>query len=479
LAFDGTVTLAAALKAGGALDLKVPSIRELAAWAGNPLPKDAGGSGLGPLAIKGKVAVDGQKYSFTDASLAIDAIKGTGAFAVDLSKGKPYANAKLDIEMLDVNPYLPKQQGKPAAAPASGGAASSGTAGGATPPGGATAGAGAKPSDWSDDPIDASGLRAADADLALTVGGIRYQEIKIGKSALDVALKAGRMTADLKELALYDGKATAKIALDGAGPELGLQQSFALQGVKALPLLKDAAGFDRLDGNANGQVAVTSRGRTQRQIVQNLNGSGDLKFLNGAIIGINLAAMVRNVATAFLDSAAKETQKTDFAELGGTFKITNGILRNDDLFMAAPLVRVSGKGTSDLPKRTVDYRIEPKAVASTTGQGGQQQSGIAVPVNVKGPWHALSYQPDLGAALGIDAAGNLISGGAKGIGDAAKGAVQDITKGVQKPGDLLKGVLQGGGGSQQPAAGGQQPPQQQKGSGLPDPGKALKGLFGN
>ena len=86
----------------------------------------------------------------------------------------------------------------------------------------------------------------------------------------------------------------------------------------------DAMDFDRVEGTANAKLAVTTQGGSQRQLVSALNGSGQVQFLNGAIRGINLAAMLRNVASAFLDPNAQKTQKTDFAELGGTYVIQTG-----------------------------------------------------------------------------------------------------------------------------------------------------------
>ncbi|MBV5325824.1 MAG: AsmA family protein, partial [Rhodospirillaceae bacterium] len=60
-------------------------------------------------------------------------------------------------------------------------------------------------SGWSDVSIDASGLKAADVDFALSCGGIIVKKIKVGKSALKLALHGGKLAADLTELALYQG----------------------------------------------------------------------------------------------------------------------------------------------------------------------------------------------------------------------------------------------------------------------------------
>lgn len=388
LGFKGTAKGGSAAGVDGDLDLTVPSVRNLAAWAGSPIAM--AGNGLGPLSIKGHLAAGGPRIAFTKAAIALDAIKANGDVAIDTGGAKPAVKGRLDVDMLDLNPYLPPE----GAAPAKGGGGTPDSGGKASPQSQPQAKAG-----WSDDPIDASGLKAADVDFALSCAGIQIRKIKVGKSALKLVLKDGRLVADLTELALYQGAGKGRVALDGTQPGVGLDASFQLKGLQAEPFLTDAAAMDRLSGTGNFDVAVTGRGKTQRQIVSSLDGKGALTFLNGAIKGINLAAMARNVATAFTGGPAS-TEKTDFAELGGTFTIAKGILSNKDLALKSPLLRVEGKGIVDLPQRSVDYRIDPKVVASLEGQGGSSSAaGIVVPVLVTGPWDSLSYRPDLEALL--------------------------------------------------------------------------------
>lgn len=382
LSFKGDTSGGAVPGAKGALELSVPSIRNLAQWAtGKPLALE--GSGLGPFSVTGQLAAQGAKVALTGANISLDAIKAKGDFNVDAGGARPSLKGKLDVEALDLNPYLPAEKSG-----AQGG-------GGASAP--APAGKPAK-SDWSDDSIDASGLKAADVDFALSLGSLTVKKIKVGKSALHVVLTNGRLTADLSELALYKGAGKGRVVLDGSQPGIGLDAAFNLKGLQAEPFLTDAADFTRLEGTGNFDIQVAGRGRTERQLVSSLDGKGAVSFLDGAIKGINLAEMVRNVTTAFTGGGGM--QKTDFAELGGTFTITDGIVRNQDLALKSPLLRVEGKGSVELPPRTVHYRVEPKAVASLEGQGGKADvGGIQVPVIVEGPWDNLSYRPDLEAML--------------------------------------------------------------------------------
>ncbi len=373
VSFNGDADLAGAK---GDLDLSVSSVRDLMAWVTGQAP-DVPGAALGPFTLAGQLTAGGGKVALAGSTITLDAIKAAGDLAVSTGGARPAVRGKLAVERLDLNPYLPPAD---AAAPATGQAAPA-----------------ARP-DWSDAPIDTAALKAADVDVALSVDGMRIREIEIGKSVLHLALVGGRLTADLRELALYEGAGSGQLTLDGRQKSLGLEAAFRLQNLQAAPFLTAAAGFDRIEGTGSADIAVSGRGTTGRQLIQSLNGQGAVTFLDGAIRGINLAAMVRNVTTAFAETSG--AQKTDFAELSGTYTIANGIVTNDDLALKSPLLRMEGTGTVDLPQRGLRYRLVPKVVASIEGQGGKADlGGLTVPIIVEGPWDRLSYRPDLGDAV--------------------------------------------------------------------------------
>ncbi|HEU0070134.1 MAG TPA: AsmA family protein, partial [Alphaproteobacteria bacterium] len=243
--FKGNAANADQMKLDGDIDLAVSNIRSLAAWFGEPL--NVPGTGLGPLSIKGKLAAtnnaQGLRVSFNGAELSLDAIRAKGDMSADLTGRVPYVKAQLSTNKLDLNPYMPAPKATtPASAPRVPGNAPSSNAADAAEQG------------WSTEPLDFSGLRAANADLTLQVDGLQIRDINTGKSALTVALKDGRLAADLTELALYAGQGKGRVTLDGASavPAVGL--SFNLSGVQAEPLLKDAIGLDRLRGKAGGDI---------------------------------------------------------------------------------------------------------------------------------------------------------------------------------------------------------------------------------
>jgi AsmA protein len=348
---------------------------------------------------------------------------------------RPYLKGELDIDKLDVNPYLPPEQaanasGKPAASPAAAPAPGA-------PAGGASGGGGAASSGWSDAPIDVSALKTADADFALNTGSILYKKITIGKSALALQLKDGKATADLTRMELYQGTGKSHIVLDGSAAVPAVDLTFDLAGVQAEPVLKDAMGFDRLSGTAQGNFALAGRGKSQRELISALGGKGSLAFTNGAIKGINLGAIMRDPAGTLLDAAQQKEEKTDFSSLSGSFVMTNGVAKNDDLQLTGPLVHATGSGTVDLPKQMVDYRVVPAVGGGTSG-------GVSLPVLVRGPFDHLSYQPDI-TALAKDPT-KAIEGlkgilGSKPSGGAAPSSGTQQPSAPSKPADVLKGLF--------------------------------------
>ncbi len=366
LAFKGNIGGSAGT---GQLDLAIPSLRNLAAWIGTA-PADLPPEGLGAATLKSNLALSGKRLACSDLQLSLDATKAVGQLTVDASGPRPALRGQLAFDRLDLSPYLP-----------------AGSSGGK-----------AAPSDhgWSDRPIDVSALKAADLDVGLSANSIVARKLETGKTALKIQLTDGRLAIELAEMALYQGNLNGRLALDGSGPILGAEANITLSQLQAEPLLQALAGVDVLTGAAAGETSLASRGRSQQELVQGLDGKGRLAFTNGVIKGVDLGALIRNVAQGL--SGAASGDKTEFTQLSGSYTISRGILKNTDLALLAPLFRLAGAGNADLPHRSLDYRLVPELAATAQGQGGAKNvAGLSVPVLVRGPWDNLTYTPDLAA----------------------------------------------------------------------------------
>jgi len=301
------------------------------------------------------------------------------------------------------------------------------------------------------------------------------RDLQLDRSALALSLQGAHLALDLQEIALYGGQGSGQLDLEVVDGTPRISNHFRLEGLQALPFLTAAADFERLRGTANLELSSQTRGRTERELVRNLNGKGQATFRDGAIVGINLAAMVRNVAAAFEGGGTGEERETDFAELSGSFAIRDGILTNDDLWLQAPVLRVAGRGQIDLPERTLDYRFEPKAAPTLEGQSGARDvAGLLVPVIIRGPWDDPTFTPDVSSVArraleDPEAFKEEVEQQVDQLGDAADDVRDAIKKG--DPEKALEGVLRRQGGGEGESG--------QGGQGAEAARKLLKGLFGN
>jgi len=126
-----------------------------------------------------------------------------------------------------------------------------------------------------------------------------------------------------------------------------------------------------------------------------------LLFRDGAVKGIDLAGMVRNIKAAFGQiEQGTEKPKTDFAELHVPFTIKRGLTETSNTRLLSPLLRVSAAGKADLVTEALDFRVEPKFVGTLKGQGDtRERSGIMVPVLISGSFSSPEFRPDLEGLL--------------------------------------------------------------------------------
>lgn len=406
--FDGSASFDKDLTAEGILSAKSPSARELAGWLGTEIaPSD----GFGALTAKGLFRGKPDQYMFSTAEIVLDQTTARGEISLDTRGARPYVKANLRLTELDLNTYRSRGGASP---PTSTSGAPKAQPGGAqsiedllgrgeeTAPAGPRVKGYTKRDGWDEDPLDIDGLGRIDANAKLSVGRLTVRTIRLDQSDLTIALKNRVMKTTLDEVRLYEGKGHGTITLDGtAGTSASLTANIALDGISAQPFLKDAAELDRLTGKGRLALALAGQGATERQLVETLNGKFEFAFADGAIIGINVAEMMRGLGKGrFGGLGTAPSDKTDFSEMTSTWTVNQGVAENQDLKLLSPLMRLSGAGRVTLPTREVDYMLRPKLVASLSGQGGAQDvNGVEVPVRVHGPWENPKYTPDLAGIL--------------------------------------------------------------------------------
>nr|ACN58942.1 uncharacterized protein involved in outer membrane biogenesis [uncultured bacterium BLR7] len=401
--FSGTLSGEGAI--AGALKMGAHSVRSFAAWSGHPMPP---GNGFGLMAMEGQFSANDGVYQIRKTHMAFDSMSMSTDIAINTKGPVPEITGLVQIDRLDVNPYLAPGKGADTVAANK-----------------------AKAAAHPEAPLEFGWLKAANADMKLVVGGLVTPNIKLDQAVVAVLLKDGVLKADMTNITAYGGTGKGNLVLDASGPEPTLRETFEIAGVKARPFLDDSVGIKRIDGIGNVKVEFTSKGVSEAAIIKNLNGKGSMKFTKGAISGADLTQVSRvlqSVLTAeVLKSALSPDAKTEFGEMTATFTVQNGVVRTNDFLLDNPTVQMTAKGSADLSTHQLDLYMEPRA---KKGIPGLKLVDIGVPFNVKGDWDNPSYVPN---------AGGIAKSVVNKLGEGAKLPI-DI---VKNPGGALKSLLGG------------------------------------
>jgi AsmA protein len=463
--FDGTVKLGDTLEVNGQTRLNGNSLAGTARWVGMIFPNAAP---LGGFEVAGRLVASPKSVALNDANLSLGKTRATGVVVVAMRSKRPYISTDLKVSELDIDRLsagfadaraVPRAKYHP---PKSQGAATPWTV---KPksieellrrsklPGESNArGAGrfapqvrgyTNRNEWNSDRIDVSALGAVDAKARLRIAGLKVAGLSIGTTVLRLALVNQSARVDIDDIKLYGGSGKGVITARPGQSGIGIGVNLRVDGVAARALLKDAAGFDRLDGRGKLEVFVSGAGDSQKAIANSLNGKASFSFQDGAIVGWNLAKIIRGVKKGqFSNFDAAASEKTDFSELAASFQITSGIARTNDLRMTSPLLRLAGAGDVGIGGRNLNMGLRPRLVSSLRGQGASGGIGLEIPFKLKGPWHSPRIEPYL---EGLTKDPSRLLDQAREIGKQFKG---------KSVGDIVRGVLgKNGGGGDQPAGG--------------------------
>lgn len=261
--------------------------------------------------------------------------------------------------------------------------------------------------------------------LRANFGQLFVKDTELGKVILDVQARGGEVKISPLSFAISEGRVRENARINIAAYPASWHESIDVSDVKLGPLLKTFAGSDQLGGTLMLATKLRGKGLLPASIKASLTGDAQMKMSNGKIKGFDIAGGLRNIAS--LGKKNKEEQYTDFAQLQASFMINNGLMKNDDLFMASPLFRLTGKGKVNLPASTVDYHLRPQLVATLVGQGdeGSDRAGITIPLHIMGPFDSPSVRPELNASTVVDSVKNAMKGG---------GILGNLGKVIAKPG---------------------------------------------
>ncbi len=361
-------------RAALALEVQEFSLRGLLSDLGLAAPSTQDPRALEKVSLRADLKADASSVALSGGRLLLDDTRAE--FEARASEfAKPRIEARLNADAIDLDRYLPP---KPTAA----------KAGSGSPPAGP--------------PPDLTALRRLVLDAGVEIGRLTAAKARLEAFRARIRARDGMLTVDPLSFAGYEGKVSGKAVANVTGEVPRIETRLEASGLRLLPLLKDTAGKDFLEGTAQAEATLAMQGSDAERIKASLSGSGRLRVEDGAIVGVDIADIARS-AKAFLigETPSGTKPRTDFAELSVPFTLENGVFQTTQTEMKSPLLRLQAAGKADLVREQLDFRVEPKIVGTLKGQGDQKErSGVAVPIRVSGTFDNPQFRPDLKSMVG-------------------------------------------------------------------------------
>jgi uncharacterized protein involved in outer membrane biogenesis len=321
-----------------------------------PLYRPSGGT-LGALALSMSLDATPVRATADHLSLSIGGQAVDGRVTFDRTAQLPTLEADLIAGDLVLDPFLPAHEvavaGQPVRYAAVGDPAP-------------------LPGHWSRAKLDVSWLGLIDANVKLTAASATISPWQLDKPSIAFALKGGTLGLDRLSSGVSGGtiEAHGRLGSAPAGPTLALTiagRDLDLKDVaQRLGSTAISAGTGSLDAN------VTASGATQADLVAALAGTASLAARNGAVGGLDLAAINDRLKALHgpqdiigVLQAAQSGGGTRFSALTASATIAQGKVRTTDLHLAAEGGDLTGSATVDLPGWTIDGQAQLALAART------------------------------------------------------------------------------------------------------------------
>ena len=377
----------------GALSIAAVNLHEFLTGVGIELPEMADKKALNHFEFNARLQGTANSLLFNDMALSIDQTAVTGSAGIkDLNAAMLYAH--LSADKLDADRYLPVSEKK---APTERQVEVKKQTAQVGIGVGDSSSLPRAPSNsaWSTEqmlPIER--LRKVNADLDLAFAQLTINALDISQAKLNLLAQQGVLTLNNLQGNLFNGEFQTSASLDttAAQPLLTLKHR-----TQNMPVEKILTALDEevmVTGLLDNSMELRSRGNSQYEWIEHLNGKLDFALHEGVLPGADLERQLcMGIATLNRKRLAPSTGSKDtrFNDLRGSLSIRNGIAHNPDLRVAIPGLSVKGRGDINLRVLSLDYFLgvlitgNTQAMADPACKVSKNFANIEWPLRCRGP----------------------------------------------------------------------------------------------
>lgn len=321
--FEGRFVTGDDPKLIGNADFRSRRMRALASWFGLPIPI---GTDLRDASIVGPLEWHAGRLVFTQAAVAMDGNRGEGALTLRTFGSRPLIEGTLGFSSFDVSPHLTTLT---KAAPDKG-----------------------LGSHKESIPV------AIDVDLRLSAGKVIAQNVELGRGAVTIAMKGGRVLAELAELDIEGGQASGRVSLDinSDTPRVGIKTKFS--GIDPGRMFTGWLKRNPLLGRGDFTFEGFGHGETLPAVIDSLSGRGTFRLTEQGRLGLDLKALNHAAKSAnHVSWPAAGKGGTPLEQLDSRFSYSNGALTVDQLQGKSAGQIITAAGKVDMQAKLLDLKV--------------------------------------------------------------------------------------------------------------------------
>jgi AsmA protein len=364
--FEGHLNASEDLQLSGQTEIATASLRRAVRSFGVPVPA---AEGLNASAIKGQMTWARRIVAVEKAKITIDGNEATGTVALNLAGERPLFDGTLAFSALDLTPYFEAVRARSFLFDR-------------------------QTASWSTFDLTFPIIKHVDADLRLSAPKIALKGYGFGRGAATISMRSGKLLADIAELELHSGTASAQITTntDDVVPHYAVRGK--IENFEAGHAGAALLGSALLNGRSTLSLDLSSAGQTPAEVLRNLSGKAALVMAEGARLALDLKALGGAAKTGpALAWTALAKGQTSLEQVEARTLIREGVLIGDRVLARSGGTGISATGRIDLVEGTLDVRLatKPNVAADKPLQPDDMLGAQAVTVH--GPWQGPSVRP--------------------------------------------------------------------------------------
>jgi hypothetical protein len=357
--FDGHLGVAEDLQLTGQVDLSSPSLRRVGRWFGVPVPI---ADGLNAIGIKGQATWARNALAVEDAKLVIDGNEAAGALVLNFAGERPLIDATLAFHALDLSPYAEAARSQSFLFDR-------------------------QTATWSLFDLSFPLIRHVDADLRVSAPKVTLKGFGLGRGAATIAVRSGKLLADIAELDLYGGKLSAQVTASANEIVPRYTLRGRVENFDAGPAGAAVFGSAVLTGRSTLSVDIEGSGQTPAEVVRRLSGKATLTMPEGGRVAMDMKAL-RAAAKASGPPGWGPLAKgqTNLEVVEARAHIRGGVVLTEMVQARSGAAGLAASGRIDLAERTLDLRVSMKPGVPTDRPLKPSDMSGAESVTMQGPW---------------------------------------------------------------------------------------------